>query len=65
MPTISAKLALELLNLEPEDLTMAEDRSAPSGLIPPCDCTGCCTCGYCVCNCGNRDGGILIDELEG
>ncbi|MFD6160954.1 hypothetical protein ACFWF7_03595 [Nocardia sp. NPDC060256] len=64
MPTTSAKLALALLDLEPADLTMTEDRSAPVGLIPPCDCTACCTCGYCVCNCGNR-AEVLVEGLDG
>ncbi|MGX1772603.1 hypothetical protein ACWIGW_10845 [Nocardia brasiliensis] len=64
MPITSANLALELSNLEPEHLTMAEDRSAPTGLIPPCDCSACCTCGYCVCSTCGRDTSNPLDGLE-
>ena len=55
MPVTSANLAIELLDLEPENLVIEkEERSAPSALLPVCDCSGCCTCGYCVCStCGN------------
>ncbi|RDI69259.1 hypothetical protein [Nocardia pseudobrasiliensis] len=49
MPVTSANLAAELLDLEPQQLDM-EDRSTPSGYLPPCNCEACCTCGNCVCN---------------